>query len=238
MDIRGLARFSLIDYPEKIACIVFTAGCNFRCPYCHNPHLVFDPESQPHITEDEFFAFLEKRRGKLDAVVISGGEPTMRSKLPDFAQQIKSMGFLVKLDTNGSCPKTVKKMYKNSCLDALGIDFKAPAERYHEISKHHDKDLPETIKETIRFALQEELMLDIRTTIHKSLFSMDDLQRIRYELDEIGVDEWVLQQFHPTDIIDDSLHEEDTYSDFELKAIAQQVGGNTKVRGLRGKLVH
>ncbi|MFA6714325.1 MAG: radical SAM protein, partial [Victivallaceae bacterium] len=107
MNIRGIRRFSLVDFPGKMACVVFVGDCNFRCAYCHNPCLVFDPESQPLISEDEFFGFLEKRRGKLDGVVISGGEPTLQKNLLPFVKKIKAMDFLVKLDTNGSLPEKV-----------------------------------------------------------------------------------------------------------------------------------
>ena len=236
MNIRGMARFTMVDYPGKMACVAFVGDCNFRCGYCHNPCLVFDPESQPLISENEFFDFLEKRKGKLDGVVVSGGEPSLRKPLLSFVRKIKEMGFLVKLDTNGSMPEKVFELYNAGALDALGVDYKAPIERYNEISNCSAKDLGEKTLKVIKFALEKDIFIDVRTTVHKSLLSEVDLAQMRKELDEVGLDKWTLQQFHPNDVIDDTLLEEETYKDSELIKIAKSLG-NTYVRGLTGILI-
>jgi len=237
MNIRGMVRFTLVDFPGKMACIVFVGDCNFRCGYCHNPCLVFDPESQPLIPEDEFFAFLAKRQGKLDGVVVSGGEPILRKALLSFIKKIKDMGFLVKLDTNGSMPEQVIKIHKEAGIDALGVDYKAPLDKYNEISQCHIAGLGEKTLKVIKFALDNDIFIDVRTTVHKALLSKDDLSKMREELSSTGLKTWTLQQFNPVDIIDDSLLEKATYSDHELLEIANSLD-NTNVRGLSGIIIH
>lgn len=234
MEIRGLIKFSLNDYPGQMSCVVFTGHCNFRCPYCHNPHLVFDPESQPLIPEEEFFDFLDRRVGKLDAVVISGGEPTLQNDYDLFARKVKEKGFLVKLDTNGSMPDKVIECLKNGDIDYLGIDYKATNAKYNQIAYCDDPNLVEKVQGLIKYAVHNNVAFDIRTTVHKSLLSVDDLKEMRKELNELGVKQWTIQQFNPVDIIDDDLIEQDTYSDTELLEISRQLGSDTKVRGLKG----
>jgi pyruvate formate lyase activating enzyme len=232
MDIRGLTKFSLVDFPGKLACIIFVGRCNFRCPYCHNPYLVIYHESQPKITEDEIFDFLRQRKGKLDGVVISGGEPSLYYETAEFAKKVKSMGFSVKLDTNGSHPERIIDMCKHGLVDMLGIDYKAPTYAYNTITSCEIKDLPERIHTLIRYVVKSNIPCDIRTTVHQKFHSPETLKNMRMELDELGVNEWHLQQFHSTEIIDESLLAESTYSDRELKKIASEIGGNTKVRGV------
>ena len=236
MNIRGMVRFTMVDFPGKMACVAFVGDCNFRCGYCHNPCLVFDPESQPLINEDEFFKFLEKRRGKLDGVVVSGGEPILRRPLMSFIEKVKNMGFLVKLDTNGSMPEKVFKIHAEAGLDALGVDYKAPLRKYNEISQCQLPGLGEKALEVIKFALDKDIFIDVRTTVHKTLLSKTELREMRRELSAVGLKTWTLQQFHPNEIIDDSLLEQETYGDLELIAIARSLG-NVQVRGLAGIII-
>ena len=128
MRIGGLQKSSLIDYPGKICAIVFTIGCNFRCPYCHNPELV--DETAEELSQDEFFAFLEKRIGKLDAVTITGGEPTLHNDLVPFIIKIKELGFLVKLDSNGTHPDVLAQLISEKSVDYIAMDIKAPLQKY------------------------------------------------------------------------------------------------------------
>jgi pyruvate formate lyase activating enzyme len=236
MNIRGIRRFTMVDYPGKMACVVFVGDCNFRCGYCHNPCLVFDPESQPLISEEEFLDFLDKRHGKLDGVVISGGEPILRRPLPDFIKKIKGKGFLVKLDTNGSMPEKVFNIHKEIGLDALGIDYKAPLCKYNDITQCSQSGLGENALQLIKFAVDNDILLDVRTTVHKSLLSESDLVKMRQELSSVGLATWTLQQFNPVDIIDDYLVTEETYTDRELVNLAKSLG-NTNVRGLNGVII-
>ncbi|MDD5698816.1 MAG: anaerobic ribonucleoside-triphosphate reductase activating protein [Victivallaceae bacterium] len=236
MNIRGLVKFTLVDFPGKMACAVFVGGCNFRCGYCHNPCLVFDPESQPLISEKTFFDFLAKRRGKLDGVVISGGEPVLRQPLLSFVREIKKMGFLVKLDTNGSFPEKVFELHDKAGLDALGVDYKAPLDKYRELVRSDLPDPGERALQVIKFALDNNISVEVRTTVHKALLAEADLHAMRRELDAVGVKTWTLQQFHRGEIIDDSLLEKDTYNDLELIGIAHRLH-DTRVRGLLGNII-
>lgn len=235
MDIRGITKFSLVDFPGKISCIIFVGKCNFRCPFCHNPYLVLYHESQPKIPDKEIFRFLERRKGKLDGVVISGGEPTLYGGLADFAKHIKDMGFAVKLDTNGSFPDRVIEMCENGLVDMLGIDYKATEENYQEVADVKIKGLAGKIQQLIKYAVETPIPYDIRTTVHKKYHSQDDLRIIRFELNKLGVKDWTLQQFHPAEIIDEKLLDEETYSDFELFAITKKLGDNTHLRGVTTK---
>ena len=134
--IGGVQKTSLVDFPHRVAAVVFTQGCNFRCGYCHNPLLL--PKSNSELdsesfTKEKFFAFLKTRIGKLDGIVITGGEPTLQSGLYDFIKEIKQMGFDIKLDTNGTNPKIVEKLLSDNLLDYIAMDIKAPLEKYPQI---------------------------------------------------------------------------------------------------------
>ena len=133
--IGGVQKTTLIDFPGKIAAIVFTHGCNFRCGYCHNPSLLLNKEKVVNnYTTKDFFSFLQTRIGKLDGVVITGGEPTLQSGLYDFIKEIKQMGFAVKLDTNGTNPDVIEKLLNDNLLDYIAMDIKAPLEKYSQIT--------------------------------------------------------------------------------------------------------
>lgn len=134
MHLGGLQRFSLCDYPGKMAAVVFTQGCNFRCPFCHNGSLLSAGNPGQEIAEKEILSFLRERAGMLEGVVISGGEPTLQPDLADFCRAVREMGFLVKLDTNGSRPKILKRLLADKLLDFIAMDIKATPERYHVLA--------------------------------------------------------------------------------------------------------
>lgn len=234
MDIRGFDRFSLVDYPGHISCIVFTGGCNYRCPFCHNACLVLDPASQPRVTEREFFHFLDQRRGLLEGVVVSGGEPTLQPDLAGFLTSIRERGMMVKLDTNGSRPAVVKQLLDAGCVNEFGIDFKAPSASYAEAVRCRDGEGAEAVRESIRLVLGSGVDLDVRTTVHRSLLSPEELAVMYRELAELGVKRWFLQQFNPTDVLAAGLEQRPTYTDRELARIAGELGPMAAVRGLHG----
>ena len=231
MAIHGLRKFSLIDFPGKISCVVFTGGCNFRCPFCHNPVLIFDPESQGTLTAEQLSDFFGQRRSKLEAVVFSGGEPSLDPDLPRYARLAKNAGFQVKLDTNGSLPDVIRSLYADGLLDALGIDCKAPARKYAQLCGNPDPAVPGRVHESIAFALASGIELDVRTTVHRALLSEDDLRTMYEELSTLGVKRWTLQQFHRAELIDESLNEKPTWTDRELKDLAASLGPMVEVRG-------
>jgi pyruvate formate lyase activating enzyme len=167
MIIGGLQKFSLIDYPHKISAIIFTIGCNFRCPFCHNPELV-NPKLYPEkIPEKDVFEFLKNRIEKLDAVVITGGEPSLHKDLYQFISKIKSMGFLVKLDTNGTNPHILKRLINDNLLDYIAMDVKSSFDRYDEVVGTK-VDL-EKIKESI------EIILNLEKTVSKKEINAKDI---------------------------------------------------------------
>ena len=162
MRIGGFQKTSLIDYPGRVSCILFLTGCNFDCPYCHNPKLVRNPKSASVIGESQLLDFLAKRRGLLDGVVITGGEPTLQSDLPDLCRAIKSMGFAVKLDTNGSRPAALRQLIADRLLDFIAMDIKTEPDRYRPIICAACR--PSDITESVRIILSSSIPHEFRTT--------------------------------------------------------------------------
>lgn len=219
MSIGGFQKFSLIDYPGKICAIVFTQGCNFRCQYCHNPELVEPSLFGKTIPEEEIFSFLEKRKGKLDAVEITGGEPTLQKDLVDFIQRIKEMGYLVKLDTNGSNPEILEIIINHELVDYIAMDIKAPLEKYKEVT--HSVISPEEIKRSIRVIMNSDIKYEFRTTVVKSQLSKEDIINIGKLIERAEL--YILQKFIPSKTLDPNFLNEKTYSDGELGSLKKKL---------------
>ena len=174
MRIGGFQKCSLIDYPGRLSAIIFTLGCNFKCSYCHNPELV-NPELFPEpIPEEDILSFLTTRKGKLDALVITGGEPTMQKDLVEFALKVKELDFLVKLDTNGSNSRILEKLI--GIVDYVAMDIKAPLEKYHQVS-NSNIDTGE-IKKSIELIMNSGRDYEFRTTVVKSELEESDILKI------------------------------------------------------------
>lgn len=208
MIIGGLQKTSLLDFPEKIAAIVFTMGCNFRCGYCHNPELI---NGEAKI--EEVFEFLKTRQGKLDGVVITGGEPCLQKDLPEFIKQVKELGFAVKLDTNGSFPEMLEKVLPD--LDYVAMDIKAPLEKYSQIV-NVDVDTSKILK-SIEVLKNGWVDYEFRTTVVKSQLSFEDFEKIGQLIQ--GAPRYYLQRFEASKILDKSLENEKTYSTEEFERI-------------------
>lgn len=208
MIIGGLQKTSLLDFPEKIAAIVFTMGCNFRCGYCHNPELI---NGEAKI--EEVFEFLKTRQGKLDGVVITGGEPCLQKDLPEFIKQVKELGFAVKLDTNGSFPEMLEKVLPD--LDYVAMDIKAPLEKYSQIV-NVDVDTSKILK-SIEVLKNGGVDYEFRTTVVKSQLSFEDFEKIGQLIQ--GAPRYYLQRFEASKILDKSLENEKTYSTEEFERI-------------------
>ena len=161
--IAGLQKMTLLDYPGKVACTVFLQGCNYRCPFCHNSELL-PRKGEEFMTEEEFLSFLKKRQGLLDAVCVSGGEPTLYKDLPRLLKAIKDLGYLVKLDTNGSDPRKLKALVKDGLIDYVAMDIKNSPARYGETVGLSRVDM-EAIEESIRFLLSDAVAYEFRTTV-------------------------------------------------------------------------
>ena len=175
MKISGLQKMTLLDYPGKIACTVFLGGCNFRCPFCHNGELL-DSGAETIMEEQELLEFLSKRRGLLDAVCISGGEPTLQKDLATFLGKIKQLGYLIKLDTNGSRPDVLKSLTERNLLDYVAMDIKNAPERY-AMTAGAAVQL-ERIEESIRFLLEDSVDYELRTTVVAQLHDAASIARM------------------------------------------------------------
>lgn len=164
MTIMGLQKLTLLDYPGKLACTVFTGGCNFRCPFCHNASLVIPAKFGGAMPTDEFFDFLEKRRGILQGVCVSGGEPTLMFDLEEFISRIKSMGFLVKLDTNGSRPEVLRALVEKGLVDYVAMDIKNSLDMYPKTVGVDDFDVA-PIKQSVEYLMSGAVDYEFRTTL-------------------------------------------------------------------------
>ena len=176
MDIHGLQKLTLLDFPGKVACTVFLGGCDFRCPYCHNYELV-DGSYPPVMGEAEFFAFLKKRQGLLDGVCVTGGEPLLRQELPDFLRKIRELGYLIKLDTNGSHPQRLQQLLKEGLVDYVAMDIKNSPDRYGETVGRPDLDIA-PIQESVRLLMEGTVDYEFRTTVVNELHSEEDFHAI------------------------------------------------------------
>ena len=173
MRLSGLQKVTLLDYPGKIAATVFTGGCNFRCPYCHNASLVLNTENTPGISEQDFFEFLYERKGLLDGVCISGGEPLLQEDIRRFISEIKSLGFLIKLDTNGSFPSKLKELIESGLVDYVAMDIKNSPAGYARTSGTIENVLPK-ITESVAFLLEGTIEYEFRTTVVKEFHTKED----------------------------------------------------------------
>ena len=176
MKIGGLIKFTLIDYPGHVAAVVFTQGCNFRCRYCHNPELVYPHLLQESMPKDDVLSFLRKRKGTLEGVVITGGEPTLHLGLIDFMAEIKALGYKIKLDTNGTKPEVLQKAIERQLVDFVAMDLKAPLEKYSLITGVEFD--PKIIQKSMDMIVASGLPYEFRTTYDKEVLTDEDIQAI------------------------------------------------------------
>ena len=174
MDFGGFQKLTVLDYPSHVACIVFTKGCNFRCPFCHNASLVENLTEK--ITQDEIISYLKKRRGVLDGVCVSGGEPLMHQGIGEFLKEVKALGYDVKLDTNGSFPQKLRELADACLIDYVAMDIKNTPEKY-DITAGTKTDLGK-IQESIDFLLSGNVDYEFRTTVTNELHTPQDIEKI------------------------------------------------------------
>lgn len=216
--INGLQPTSLIDYPGKIVSTIFFGNCNFRCPYCHNSDMVFN-QGLPQIDESVLIEHLENRRGKLDGICITGGEPTLHADLPELIRHVKERGFLVKLDSNGTNPKMLEELLSDGLVDYIAMDIKAPKERYSEIVRVNvNMDLIQRSIDLIREMAPD---YEFRTTLVKELITEGDLIAIGEWID--GSKRYALQQFRPYKTLDPDCMKCHGYSKEEMEAFAERL---------------
>lgn len=228
MKIEALQKLTLLDYPGKMAATIFTYGCNLRCPFCHNALLVTE-ESAGGIDTYEVLSFLSKRKGMLEGVCVTGGEPLLQPDIEDFLRAIKDMGFSVKLDTNGTFPKKLKDVVAKGLVDYVAMDIKNSRDKYALTSGKTCMDLT-AIDESIKFLLSGAVDAEFRTTVVKNLHTEEDLLKITDWIS--GADRYFLQQFVDSgNLINESL---EGYTDAELTAIYKQIKRKLPVTKLRG----
>jgi len=230
MFIAGFQKTTLLDFPGKIATTIFTGGCNFRCPYCHNKDLVLSPGALPCISEEEIFTHLNNRKNILDGVCITGGEPTLQPDLIHFISKIKDLGFLVKLDTNGTNPDIVNKLLSHNLVDYIAMDIKHCKQKYNDIAQCSDFDISH-IQSTIDTLINSSIDYEFRTTVVKELHSVDDIENIGKWLS--GAKAYYLQSYKESEQVINPIFSSPDVSELETYAdILKKYILNTNIRGV------
>lgn len=231
MEIKGLQKTSLIDYPGKISSVVFLGGCNFRCGFCFNSQIVLKPESVPTIPEEKFFEEIGKRKGFIDGIVVTGGEPTIHKELPAFLGKIKKEGFLVKLDTNGSNPEMLEELLEGKLVDFIAMDIKTSFKKYALATGGKAEE--QSIKKSIKIIMQKASDYEFRTTVVPEFYSKEDALEAGTALK--GAKKYCLQQFvREADLIDKSLKKKNAYLKEELEELARILKQSVEKVEIRG----
>ena len=229
MKISGFQKLTLLDFPEKVACIVFTAGCNFRCPFCHNASLVLGGAEEVH-PEEEILSYLEKRRGLLDGVCITGGEPLLQSDIKDFIKKIKELGYAVKLDTNGCYPEKLKAIVNEGLIDYVAMDVKNCLSDYGKTVGIKDFDTA-PVKESVDFLINGKVDFEFRTTVVKELHTIEGIKALAREIK--GAPRYFLQSFVDSgDLIGENLSGYDREILEEMAAVAKETLDIVEIRGI------
>ncbi len=229
MRIQGLQKLTLLDFPERVACTVFTAGCNFRCPFCHNASLVVNIPSEGEITEEEFFAFLEKRKGILEGVCVTGGEPLLQPDIDKFIARIKEIGYPVKIDTNGSFPEKLKDLVSRNLIDYVAMDIKNAIDEY-TITAGTDERCLDVIRESVSYLKSNKIPFEFRTTVVKHFHTEEGFEKIGQWI--AGAEKYYLQKFKDSgDLINGHVQ---GCSDEEMEKflrIVKKYVPNARIRG-------
>lgn len=231
MRICGLQKMSLLDYPEKVAATVFTGGCNFRCPFCHNSSLVLTEKMMlPEIPQQEIFTFLEKRKNKLDGICITGGEPLINEDIGDFALSIKKLGFSVKLDTNGYFPQKLKMLIQEGVIDYVAMDIKNSQDAYPATVGIADIDIA-PIEESVAILMGGNVPFEFRTTVVKELHNEDNIRAIGQWIS--GAPKYFLQCFKDSgNLIKNGLSAYTAVEMERFRAAVSEYVPNTSIRGV------
>ena len=230
MLILGLQKTTLLDYPGKVATTLFTGGCNFRCPYCHNKDLVVNPSQMDAFSIDDIMDHLRNKRKVLDCVCITGGEPTLQPDLYDFIVQIKELGLLVKLDTNGTNPDILGRLISNGLLDYVAMDIKHSRERYNDVACQTHFDLA-AIDASTKLILNSQIDYEFRTTCIKELHSSEDFHSIGEWLNDAKA--YFLQCYRESENVINPIFSAPTRADLEaFQDICKLYIPNTQIRGV------
>lgn len=207
VEIKGIEKFASKDFPGHISSTVFLAGCNFRCPFCHNSDLVLRPETLLTYSMDDFVKYLDSRKGWLEGICISGGEPLLHDDLEILLHLIKERQLLVRIDTNGSFPSRLEALIKKKFVDNIAMDIKAPLEKYQEVTR--SRVAVEDISDSIDIIKKSGLEYIFRTTVVPDLIGAEDIEKISKMLD--GAEVFQLQQFVPSNTIDSEFLQKKPY---------------------------
>jgi pyruvate formate lyase activating enzyme len=235
MVIRGLQKLTLLDYPGKVACTVFTDGCNFACPFCHNASLVHRPDvppvnAAPAISPDEVLAFLKKRQGILDGICVTGGEPLLQAGLTSFLEQVKALGYRIKLDTNGSLPARLKDLVARDLVDYIAMDIKNAPDKYAETIGRRIYDLTQ-VRESVEFLRSLPGRYEFRTTVVREFHTDTDFEQIGTWL--AGAERYFLQSFIDSgDILSPGLHAHEPETLRSFLTIVQKTIPTAALRGV------
>ncbi len=230
MIINGFQKMTLLDFPGKVACTVFTAGCNFRCPFCHNASLVTHIDEKYNMSEQEILDFLKKRNGLLDGVCITGGEPLLNTDIANFIGEIKKLGFAVKLDTNGSRPELLKELIDKNLLDCVAMDIKNSKEKYADTIGIAAFDIT-PIERSVEILLEGKIDYEFRTTIVKEYHTIQDIEKIGQWIQ--GAKNYFLQNFVDSgDLISGGLSPVSKDELHKMCTTAQDFVINSGVRGI------
>lgn len=230
MNFYGLQKLSLVDYPGKMACTVFTGGCNFRCPFCHNAGLVIDIDEINVLSEDDVLAFLKKRAGMLDAVCISGGEPLLNPGIGDFIKKAKDMGYSVKLDTNGSFPARLREIIRAGLPDYVAMDIKNSPEKYAETVGVCNFDIS-SVRESVDILMEEKVPYEFRTTLVHPFHELSDMKKIGAWIQ--GARAYYLQQFKDSGhLIGDRMQGFSVAEMQEFLDVSRQFVSSAQLRGV------
>ena len=230
MEIHGLQKLTLLDFPGHTACTVFTGRCNFRCPFCQNASLVLRPESLATIPEEDVFAFLEKRKGLLDGVAVTGGEPTLQPDLADFLRRVKDMGFETKLDTNGARPEVMRSLLAENLADYVAMDVKSSPEGYGRCAGVNSDRLLDAVRESAALLERSGIPHEFRTTAVKGLHTPEDFRAIGEWL--AGTDRYFIQSYTDSgDILEPGM---EAFSREELEELLAAVRPRIPHAQLRG----
>lgn len=230
MNISGIQKLTLLDFPGKLACTVFTSGCNFRCPFCHNASLVL-PGMSDHIDEQEVFSFLKKREGILEGVCITGGEPCLQPDLETFIRKVRDIGFAVKLDTNGSFPEKLSSLLEKGLLDYVAMDIKTSKERYSEVCGVQNEKLLENVQKSVEILKSSSVPHEFRTTTARELQTKEDFEKIGRWLS--GEKRYFIQQYEASgELVGDEMTPYEKEELTEFVKVMKNFVENVEIRGI------
>ena len=231
MKICGFQKMTMLDYPGKVACTVFTGGCNFRCPFCHNASLVTEIDESSLWEEDEIIQYLYKRKGIIDGVCITGGEPLMQKDIASFISKVKQTGLPVKLDTNGSYPDKLRKLVSDGLIDYVAMDIKNSKAKYPETVGLDSYDISK-VEESVKFLLSGAVDYEFRTTVVREFHTADDIADITDWI--TGAKRYFLQGFVDSgNLIGEKLTAFKPQEMVEICTVAQEKIPNTVLRGVK-----